>query len=171
MKAFPPSVGRLRKLEELSLANNQLSGLPATLEFCEQLKVLNLKMNKFSRIPAVVLHLENLEELKRLDNPLPPRWNGFEGFPHISASSTSAKTGGEKKTFNPDSLQMLCTKATFTRHLDYWNMDTIGPLQCKILDRLAAEFVVCENCHSVVPLKGTSMSVPPAGCPTVKKTA
>ena len=164
LKYFPPSVGRLCKLEVLSLNGNELSELPVTLGFCKQLKVLNLQKNQFTRLPSVILHLEKLEDLRRLDNPLPPRWNGFASFPHLTTSKSMPKTDEQKVVYNSDSLQMLCTKAIFTSHIDYWRLDSVGPLQCKMLDHLAKEFAICENCHSVVHKQGMlSMRLYPDG--------
>ena len=166
LSAFPPSVGRLRKLETLTLSKNNLSDLPVTLSFCENLKVLNLKGNGFNRIPGVVLRLKKLEDFRRIDNPLPLRWNGFASPPHVTSSysnpdpnkkskAQNSKTkDGVQVAYNPDGLQMLCTKAVFTYQLDYWKLDMLGPLQCKILDSLASQFVICENCHTAIPKQG-----------------
>ena len=155
LSSFSPSVGRLRKLEVLSLAKNNLTDLPVTLGFCENLKTLNLQGNKFRYIPGIVLHLDKLEDLRRLDNPLPPRWSGFETAPHIN--TTSKGDDKKEKVYNPDSLQTLCTRVAFTNHIDYWKLDTVGPLQCKILDSLASQFVICENCHAATPKRGTHL--------------
>jgi len=62
LKKFPPSAGRLQKLEILSLSKNKLEDLPVTLGFCENLMVLNLQGNKLRRIPGIVLHLKNLKK-------------------------------------------------------------------------------------------------------------
>ena len=153
LKKFPPSAGRLRKLEILSLSKNKLEDLPVTLGFCQSIKVLNLQGNQFRRIPGIILHLKNLKELRRLDNPLPPRWQGFASPPHVNVSkqSTSSK---EKNIYNPESLQTLCTKVTFTHQIDYWKHESLGALQCKTLDSLASQFTVCEQCHTAIPNTG-----------------
>ena len=164
LSTFPPSIGRLRKLETLTLSKNKLTDLPVTLTFCENLKVLNLKGNSFNRIPGIVLRLKKLEDLRRIDNPLPLRWNGFASPPHVTSAYSNPNTKsntensktkeGAAVTYNPDGLQMLCTKAVFTNQLDYWKLDMLGPLQCKILDSLASQFVICENCHTAIPKQG-----------------
>ena len=158
LKALPASVGRLRKLEVLSLAKNSLNTLPITLGFCENLSLLNLQGNNFRNIPAVVLELTALKELKRLDNPLTERYN-MQGPRYVIehrrdmyvSSSSKANTA---KVFNPKSLQTLCTKSVFTSKLDYWKQSCLGPLQCKILDKLAVEMDICDNCGTVVFKKG-----------------
>ena len=154
LKKFPPSAGRLRKLEILSLSRNKLEDLPVTLGFCENLMVLNLQGNKLRRIPGIVLHLKKLKELRRLDNPLPPRWDGFQSPPHVNVRNQSTSNSDKKKVYNPESLQAFCTKVAFTHQIDYWKHDTLGPLQCKTLDSLAPSFTICENCHAAISKTG-----------------
>lgn len=161
LKALPASVGRLRKLEVLSLAKNDLYTLPITLGFCENLRMLNLQGNKFRNIPAVVLELTALKELKRLDNPLTERYN-MQGPRYVIEHRrdmyvSSSSKSNTVKVFNPKSLQTLCTKSVFTSKLDYWKQSCLGPLQCKILDKLAVEMDVCDNCGTVVFKKGEYM--------------
>lgn len=154
LQTFPASVGRLRKLEVLSLSSNKLSDLPVTLRFCENLKILNLQGNNFKQIPGVVLHLNNLEELRRLNNPLTARYN-MAGPQYVrSITNTPKKKPDEPIKFNPHSLQTLCTKTIFSAQLDYWQKTSIGPLQCKTLDRLAATFALCEHCKQAIPNPG-----------------
>ena len=148
LQKLPPSVGRLQKLELLSLNDNKLKDLPITLSFCENLKVLNLKQNKFVHIPGVVMHLEKLEELRRLNNgQLAKRWEGFERAPHVTVKQEKTQT---KTAYNPDMLQNLCTKLTLKIKLEYWKLNILGPLQCKTLDRLATQFLICEGCGSPI---------------------
>ena len=148
---FPPSVGRLRQLEVLSVKKNRLQDLPVTLAFCQNLKELNLQQNRFTRLPGIILHLPNLKELRRLDNSLPPLWNGFASAPHINVNKPSKQ---QNTTFNPDTLQTLCTKVAFSHHIDYWADGSVGPLQCKTLDYLASQFTICENCNAAIPKRG-----------------
>ena len=159
LTVFPPSVGRLRKLEVLSVTNNKMNDLPVTLAFCQNLKELNLQKNSFTRLPGIIVRLPNLRDLRRLDNPLPSLWNGFAQPPHINIKTPSAPTTKEKPTFNPDSLQTLCTKVAFSHHIDYWANGRVGPLQCKILDHLASQFTVCEHCNAAIPKKGNFIFV------------
>lgn len=155
LTSLPPSVGRLQKLEVLSLSKNKLSDLPPTIAFCKNLRVLNLQGNSFKSVPGVVLHLKKLEELRRLDNPLTARWNGFATAPHIVA--VPPQKSKEKQAHNPDSLQTMCTKTILSTQIDYWKGDVVGPLQCKTLDSLASQFTICENCHVALPKAGMSV--------------
>ena len=158
LAVFPASVGRLRKLEVLSLAKNKLKDLPVTIRFCESLRVLNLQRNCFKQIPGVVLHLKNLQELKRLDNPLTPRY--AMGGPKYTQAKNSTSTNTDKNKevkFNPHSLQTLCTQTVFSTQVDYWQHTIIGPLQCKTLDRLAATFALCEHCKRAIPNPGKKL--------------
>lgn len=156
LQTLHPSVGRLRKLEVLSLSNNKLKNLPITLRFCVNLRILNLQKNSFTHIPGVVLHLAKLEELRRLNNPLTPQYT--MPAPRFVRSHTSTKTAiGKEVKFNPHSLQTLCTKAIFSSKLDYWQKVFIGPLQCKTLDRLAETFVCCEHCGQAISKPGMYM--------------
>ena len=154
LQTFPASVGRLRKLEVLSLTNNHLSDLPVTLQFCENLRVLNLQKNNFRQIPGIVLHLKKLEELRRLNNPLSATYD-ISGPRYVRCNTnTPKKKTNEPTKFNPHSLQTLCSKTIFSSQLDYWQKTTIGPLQCKTLDRLAATFALCEHCNRSIPSPG-----------------
>lgn len=149
LTTFPPSVGRLRQLEELSVKNNELHDLPVTLTFCTQLKDLNLQNNKFKCLPGVLLRLPNLQELRRFGNPLPQL---SSDFPHIYINTPYRPFLSLKPTLM--SLQSLCTKVIYTLHIDYWATGTVGPLQCKILDCLASQFTVCEHCNTAIPNAG-----------------
>lgn len=150
LTSLPSSVGRLRHLEVLSANSNSLVTLPVTLTFCENLSELNLKENKFYRVPSVVLKLPHLEDLRRLGNPLPQLFNGFEVSPHINVK-TPLCAKQTNAVFNPSSLQSLCAKAAFTNKIDYWNnSSSVGPLQCRTLDCFASEFTLCHHCNKDV---------------------
>ena len=155
LTALPASVGRLRKLETLSLSKNKLKTLPITLGFCEKLQTLNLQTNQFSYIPAVVFELPALREVKRLNNPLTERYNlQAPRYTQQHTRNIVPKNKDEKKVFNPRSLQTLCTKSVFTAKVDYWKGECLGPLQCKILDRLAVDMDICDHCGTVVFRQG-----------------
>lgn len=154
LQTFPASVGRLRKLEVLSLTKNNLRDLPVTLRFCQNLRVLNLQRNNFRQIPGIVLHLKKLEELRRLDNPLSATYD-ISGPRYVRCqTNTPKKTGNTPIKFNPHSLQTVCSKTIFSSQLDYWQKTTVGPLQCKTLDSLAATFALCEHCNRAIPCQG-----------------
>ena len=150
LTSIPPSVGRLRQLEVLSANNNSLSSLPVSLAFCENLKQLNLKDNKFNMIPSLVLRLPQLKDLRRLGNPLPQLYHGFETSPHIKVSTLNSGKQTTSAVFNPGSLQSLCAKAAFNNKIDYWTTGRVGPLQCMTLDYFATTFKLCEHCNRVV---------------------
>lgn len=145
---LPSSVGRLNRLEHLSMKDNKLTTLPITLGFCCSLKYLNLAHNRFTTLPGVILQLAALEEFRRLDNPLVKRSDNCNSWPHIH---TSSSTPAPKK--NPDSLQALSARAVMTTKIDYWE-EEIPPLQCKMLDYLASQYNYCENCHRAISGKG-----------------
>ena len=150
LTSLPPSVGQLRQLEVLSANKNSLSSLPVTLSFCENLRELNLKDNKLNRVPSVVLRLPHLKDLRRLGNPFPQLYHGFETPPHIKLSTPKSTKQTSDEKFNPGSLQSLCANAAFNHKLDYWTTGRVGTLQCKILDCLASDFKLCEHCDKVV---------------------
>lgn len=151
LKSLSGSVGRLQKLEHLDLSSNQLSSLPITLSFCKHLNTLDLHNNSFKQLPGVILQLHNLQTLRRLQNPLTPRYQCFG--PHYTRKIDRAKSDG-KTVYQPLSLQATCTTVVFTSKLEYWKMDYIGPLQCKTLDRLATQFSICDNCSRMLPDQG-----------------
>lgn len=154
LSQLPPSVGKLKALEELSLSDNKLSDLPITLGFCTKLKILNLKNNSFTIIPGVVLQLQSLTDLKRHGNNILQLFNGFEGLPHISSKQVKSTSAGP---WNPDDLQSLSARALMTNHIDYWENKLLPPLQCKIMDTLASKYKYCEHCHKPVSAQGKSM--------------
>ena len=138
----PPSIGRLRKLETLSLSSNNLETLPLTLGYCSNLKYLDLTQNKFRTLPGVILKLEKLEDLKRLNNSLEKRSDGYDSWPHIKKVTRT-----QKASRNPDSLQALTSCAVMTSQTDYWAEETLPPRQCQLLDSYATEYKYCYNCH------------------------
>lgn len=155
LKSFTGSVGRLTKLEELDLSGNELSSLPITLAFCKNLSTLDLHNNNFRQLPGVIHEFHNLKTLRRLQNPLTPRYECHG--PHFTrkinkAAQTNEKDG--KRVYQPISLQASCTTVIFSSQVDYWEVDTIGPLQCKILDRLATQFSICDNCKRMLSNQG-----------------
>ena len=160
LKALPASVGRMKKLETLSLRKNKLTDLPVTLSFCENIKVLHLQGNSFQFLPGVILQLKNLTELSRLDNPLPARWSGFASASHLKRQgNTSVAKPKEGVVYNPDSLQLLCTRQVFASRMQYWKHDVLGPLQCKMIDCLAAHSSICHKCNTAFPVdKGENAS-------------
>ena len=152
---LPPSVGRLRHLELLSANGNLLSSLPVTLSFCENLTELNLQINQLSNIPSTVFNLPHLKDLRRLGNPLPELYHGYEPPPHIKISTPTSAQQSLHTLFNPESLQSLCAETVFAHKIDYWaSGSSVGPLQCRHLDCLASNFKLCEYCNRVIPNPG-----------------
>ena len=161
LTSLPPSVGRLRQLEVLSLTQNQLSTLPVTLASCESLRELNLTGNRFTSVPSILLRLPHLEDLRRLSNPLLQLFDGFASPPHIKVSIPKTAKQQTSTVFNPDSLQGLCARAVFSNQMDYWASDCcVGPLQCRHLDCLASQFKLCEHCNAVVQNTGMAYYCP-----------
>lgn len=149
LKSFPGSVGRLKNLEELDLSSNQLSNLPITLAFCKDLKTLDLHSNHFRQLPGLIHRLDKLTTLRRLGNPLTPRYTC--SGPHYTRKICKSEVKDEKRVYQPISLQASCTTVIFTSQVDYWGTNVIGPLQCKTMDRLASQFTVCDNCSRMLP--------------------
>ena len=61
---MPEALCRLSRLQELLLACNELSGLPAWVGALPQLRVLNLQHNRLRRLPAAVLCIKGLQYLR-----------------------------------------------------------------------------------------------------------
>ena len=170
--SLPPSVGRLKHLEELSLKNNKLTTLPEILRFCKELRVLNLVRNKFVRIPGVVLQLKKLEDLWKYENILKstlsynattvgdesinrvgvvPR-NTTQATTNTTTANTTDDANKDKPSvvYNPQTLQTLCCKAVAQHSIPYWTVPYLPPLLCKNLDAIHTEYNLCENCHATV---------------------
>ena len=174
LTSLPPSVGRLKQLEELSLKNNKLTTLPEIIRFCKELRVLNLVKNKFVRIPGVVLQLKRLEDLWKYDNMLKTTVSSNatgtaeEIANHIGVIPRNATTALTTNTtppsatdsdnkdkptivYNPQSLQTLSCKVLAQHSVPYWTVPYLPPLMCKNLDLIHTEYNLCENCHTTVP--------------------
>ena len=175
LTSLPPSVGRLKHLEELSVKNNKLTTLPEILRFCKELRVLNLVRNKFVRVPGVVLQLKKLEDLWKYENPLKSTVShnatatGEERVNHIGVvprnttaqttatnnatpANTASNDNKDKPTiYNPQSLQTLSCKTLAQHSVPYWTVPYLPPLMCKNLDVIHTEYNLCENCHATVP--------------------
>ena len=150
---LPPSVGRLQNLEHLSLAKNYLRNLPITLEFCQKLETLDISRNKFRAIPGVVLHLKNLKSLRRLNNSgFLSRWEGLDQFPHIQSKPSQIESDKDE----PDSLQSQTARAIMTFHVNYWSIDSLSSLQCKLLDTYGSIYNYCFKCHTAIIKDGKS---------------
>jgi Leucine-rich repeat (LRR) protein len=149
LKTFTGSVGRLDKLEKLDLSGNKLSSLPITLAFCKNLRTLDLHNNDFKQLPGVIHKLSNLTTLRRLQNPLTPR-HECHGPHYTRKLCVNGDTADSKKVYQPISLQAACTTVIYSSKVEYWGTDVIGPLQCKTLDRLAAQFTICDNCDRML---------------------
>ena len=172
---LPPSVGRLKHLEELSVKYNKLTTLPEILRFCKELRVLNLVRNKFVRIPGVVLQLKKLEDLWKYENMLKSTVSynatgtGEEMANHIGviprnttaqatttnnampANTASNDNKDKPVVYNPQSLQTLSCKTLAQHSVPYWTVPYLPPLMCKNLDLIHTEYNLCENCHATVP--------------------
>ena len=92
--------------------------------------------------------MKKLTTLKRLGNPLAPRygWNGPTFIQKIKPSSEAQKS----KKYQPLTLQESCTKEVYTMKIDYWETESIGVLQCRTLDQLAEKFYACDNCSRML---------------------
>ena len=145
LQELPPSVGRLRKLQFLSLSSNDLSTLPITLQFCCNLETLDLSGNKFPAIPGVVLRLEKLTSLKRLGNAgLLQRWDGLQQFPHLKVNKPKDTPTKDE----PDSLQSQAARSVMASQINYWSVDNLPSLQCKLLDTYGSKYRYCHNCYT-----------------------
>jgi len=171
---LPPSVGRLKHLEELSLKNNKLTTLPEIIRFCKELRVLSLVRNEFIRIPGIVLQLKKLEDLWKYDNLLKTtvsnnatatteeRINHIGMIPRNTTALAATiappanTTNDENKpqapiVYNPQSLQTLSCKVLAQHSVPYWTVPYLPPLLSKSLDLIHTEYNLCENCHATVP--------------------
>lgn len=146
LSSVPLSIGRLVKLTHLSLSNNQLSSLPHTLDFCHQLETLNISHNKFQTIPGVVLNMKNLKCLRRANNQgflqrISDR--KFQEFPHLRIKEVDESVDKD----SPDLLQSLAAKEIMSLHVNYWLVDSLPSLACKLLDTYGNQYNYCYQCH------------------------
>ncbi|THC90855.1 hypothetical protein EYZ11_009686 [Aspergillus tanneri] len=98
--SMSPYIGRLRKLEYLSIIKNPLAALPATIGCLTELRYLNLRECNLRRLPPEIWHCLKLETLNvssnvldafpKYTNPQPPTLNDLV--------SSSAATPGMAAT-------------------------------------------------------------------------
>ena len=67
---LPAEIGHLMELRELSACNNQLVGLPTSIQKLNKLKGLYLNDNKLAELPAEIGDLKELRKLHVNSNPL-----------------------------------------------------------------------------------------------------
>jgi leucine-rich repeat protein SHOC2 len=70
LKEFPKWSALLQDLEQLNLAKNTLSDLPAEFIHCRQLRRLTLDTNQFKGLPEVIYKMDNINHLSLDGNPL-----------------------------------------------------------------------------------------------------
>ena len=68
--ALSPLVGRLTKLEHLSVAKNLLNGLPPDIGRLQELKYLDVRENNLSKLPPELWYARRLESLNVASNVL-----------------------------------------------------------------------------------------------------
>ena len=67
---LPAEISDLRELRGLSVNNNQLVGLPTSIQRLTKLEWLYLSVNKLTELPAEISDLRKLRELGVYHNPL-----------------------------------------------------------------------------------------------------
>ncbi|VDN02314.1 unnamed protein product [Thelazia callipaeda] len=67
---LPKEIGRLTRLRELSLVDNELSDLPVEIIKCMNLQVLDLSFNSLTRLPIVLFQMPSLIHLNLCDTSL-----------------------------------------------------------------------------------------------------
>ncbi|KAI3435317.1 Protein kinase domain-containing protein [Psidium guajava] len=89
--SLSPAIGRLSKLNELSLSNNKLVGqLPSQIVDCAKLEILNLRNNRFSgNIPSELSSLVHLRVLDVGSNKFTGDLSFLKYFPNLEKLSLS----------------------------------------------------------------------------------
>ena len=70
LKSIPPSIGKLRKLDQLDLSGNEITELPEEIGMLSNLKKLYLFDNNIRTLPYEMGYLYRLETLGIEGNPL-----------------------------------------------------------------------------------------------------
>ncbi|KAL5430906.1 hypothetical protein PMIN07_008047 [Paraphaeosphaeria minitans] len=86
--ALSVSIGRLIRLEHLSVARNSLDELPTEIGRLAELKYLDVRENNLGRLPPEIWYARRLETLNVSSNVL-------DGFPKPSAAPPPAALNGE----------------------------------------------------------------------------
>lgn len=69
IETIPASIGKLTKLQKLMLAGNQLRALPNELQSCQNLELIRLAANQLQELPMWLLELPRLSWLAYAGNP------------------------------------------------------------------------------------------------------
>ncbi|KAJ4346551.1 uncharacterized protein N0V89_010482 [Didymosphaeria variabile] len=92
--ALSTSIGRLIRLEHLSVARNSLDEIPTEIGRLAELKYLDVRENNLGRLPAEIWYARRLETLNVSSNVL-------DGFPKPSTAPPPAQLNGENNLDGP----------------------------------------------------------------------
>ena len=99
IEAIPASIGKLTKLQKLMLAGNRLQTLPDELQNCKNLELIRLAANQLQELPEWLLELPRLS------------WLGYAGNPFCNENGSATQRSAER------SLPII-----------HWNELEVGPV-------------------------------------------
>ncbi|KZF22381.1 PP2C-domain-containing protein [Xylona heveae TC161] len=104
-----PQIGKLRKLEHLSLAKNQLNNLPAEIGLLQELRFLDLRENNLKKLPSEIWCALRLDTLNVCSNvldvfPKPPPLSQLEAGVNNNLANP---TGGVSSLSSSPSFEEL----------------------------------------------------------------
>ncbi|KAL9095437.1 MAG: hypothetical protein Q9165_002308 [Trypethelium subeluteriae] len=103
--SLSPHIGRLSRLEYLSVARNNLNSLPVEIGHLTELRYLDLRENSLERLPSQIWHAKRLETLNVSSNvldafpkpsaapALPEQNTTPSGTPNLSSKRSSEELG------------------------------------------------------------------------------
>lgn len=185
LKAIPPTISLLDRLEELDFSSNQVSIIPFEISALRSLRKFNLRNNKLGSLPKAVGALVNLEELNISVNSfttipltikllssltyLDVSHNQLSSLPDVLCevkTLTSLNARSNKLSQLPDSIGNISE----LRHLDVSdNQISALPNSLKLLKRLAF-FRISQNPlqKPLESLPGLSESSPEAAAQAIQ---
>lgn len=100
--ALSPLVGRLSKLEHLSVAKNLLNALPADIGRLQELKYLDVRENNLAKLPSELWFARRLESLNVASNVLAEFPKPGAPLPALPSDSSPAASGLNLAGSSPD---------------------------------------------------------------------
>lgn len=101
--ALSPLIGRLTKLEHLSVAKNLLNNLPSEIGRLQELKYLDVRENNLGKLPPELWYARKLESLNVASNVLTEFPKPGTPLPNLPVESTIPTTPAQLPTFSsPD---------------------------------------------------------------------
>ena len=147
---LPADIGRMAKLDTLSLTNNKLQNksIPFTLTFCSNLHTLLLDNNLLDALPGFLLNMPALKTVHRHGNH-----NYFKStfmWYHTDVNERILAISGTNDFMprDPESLQFWAARTIIGLKLNFYAEPSIAPVLKDYISENYTLFNVCGHCNT-----------------------